>query len=108
MNWSKITLKPGENQDSLAAEIGQLFDALYLAAGCPGDMALFERPQPDGTLELYLSPVACHFAAELMHGFNGQSCDEPAAEELELVDGHIRAWHMPESGHRATQGVSRP
>lgn len=101
MNWSKITVAQDLEQEDLVDEIQQVFDALFLAAGCPRDMALFERTRPGGDVDLFLTPVASEFAAELVHEFNGSECGEPGESDLELLDGHIRASRMPQPAQAA-------
>lgn len=106
MNWSKISIQADLDQEDLVNEIQQIFDALFLAAGCPRDMALFERTKPGGDMELFLTPVATAYAAELVHEFNGMACNEPNKDELDLLDGHIRASRMPPADR--VYGAVRP
>lgn len=106
MNWSKISIPANLDQEDLINEIQQVFDALFLAAGCPRDMALFERILPGGEVDLFLTPVATAYAAELVHEFSGAACNEPEKDELGLLDGHIRASRMPPADR--VYGEARP
>lgn len=106
MNWSKISIEADLDQEDLVNEIQQVFDALFLAAGCPRDMALFERTTAGGGIELFLTPVATAYAAELVHEFHGVACNEPEKTELDLLDGHVRASRLPAADR--VYGSARP
>lgn len=91
MSWHKITLNSKECSVRQLETLELSFDALFMAAGCPTDMALFAAPSNDGSLEFYLSPEASILAGELVNAYGGQDCDQPRAEQVELVEGFRKA-----------------
>jgi len=91
MSWHKITLNSREAGVPQVEDLELKFDALFMAAGCPPDMALFASRSRDGGLDLYFSPEASIMAGELVRAYGGQDCEPPRADQVELVEGFRNA-----------------
>ena len=74
--------------------IKQRFNAAYLEAGRPMDMAVFYRHASEGRLHcevmVYFSPAAMDLALDL----GADSCPAPAPESVSLLAGSDDAWSV--------------
>jgi hypothetical protein len=93
VSWYKITLESRESGTRQIEDLELKFDALFMAAGCPPDMALFAAPCKKG-LDLYFSPNASVMAGELIRAYDGRNCERPRADQVELVEGFRDAQRL--------------
>ena len=74
------------------AEIEEIFQASFTAAGKPPDMAVFVRPESEGRLHCeviaYFSPAA----ADVARAFDAQPCPKPVRAGLGLLAGDEGSW----------------
>src|SRR5689334_23206930 len=89
MDWFKIEVTEEKSTDMADVELE--FDALFMAAGCPRDMALFASKRGGDRKELYFSPLASHYAAEIIRQYRGETCEAPRAGDVDLVEGFNNA-----------------
>jgi hypothetical protein len=111
MPWSKVVFGPGSHQATHLAKLELQFDALFVAAGFPRDMALFAARDYLGGVTIYFSPVASEYAAEVINQYGGQPCSAPSADAVELVEGFTKSLERlcAGRGNRSpSQQVSRP
>ena len=97
--WYSVSLGDGMIAPTPSAEIGEVFQSAYAAAGKPPQMAVFTRPESEGRLHCeviaYFSPAA----REVAEAFDAQPCAKPARSGLGLLAGDPDCWSMlfPES-----------
>src|SRR5512138_2714987 len=76
------------------AEIEELFQPFYVAAGQPVDMAVFTRSESEGRLHCeviaYFSPAA----SEVARAFDAEPCLVPARSGLGLLAGDPGCWSV--------------
>lgn len=93
-NWYSVSLGDGMMASTPSAEIEQVFQQAFNAAGKPTDMAVFTRPESEGRLHCeviaYFSPAAVSIAKE----FDAEPCEKPARSGLGLLAGDQRAWSV--------------
>ena len=74
------------------AEIEEIFQASFTAAGKPPDMAVFVRSESEGRLHCeviaYFSPAA----ADVAKAFDAQPCPKPLRAGLGLLAGDEGSW----------------
>lgn len=96
------TWQSGNLGDGIAAykpsmQIQEVFTPLFVAAGCPHDMAVFSRYDLDKNIvTAYFSPSAY----ETARIFNATPCEKPTSSDLALLIGDVRCWQIffPEKG----------
>jgi hypothetical protein len=93
VKWHKITLNPQEAGMRHMEDVELKFDALFMAAGCPPEMALFAARGGKG-LDLYFTPDASIMANELIQAYEGSDCEQPRADQVELVEGFRTAARL--------------
>lgn len=87
MPWQRIILTAQQINNREHERLKQVFNALFLAAGMPPDMFLLARPRPDGSTEYYFSPLAGHYARELIRAYESSACPEPEVTQVILAGG---------------------
>jgi len=98
--WYSKQLGDGMMASMPSAEIEKIFQPLFVAAGMPGDMAVFTRHESEGRLHCevvaYFSPAA----VEVAKLAGAEPCEKPARQELGLLAGDGGAWSVlfPEIG----------
>lgn len=85
--WYQVTLNGDQVMLQKLTALEAEFDALFMAAGYPADMALFATQREDGGVEFYFSPEASHYAGEVIRQFNGHHCAPPEPRAVDLVEG---------------------
>jgi len=99
-NWYSVSLGDGMMAPVPSAEIEELFQRSFTAAGKPHDMAVFTRSESEGRLHCeviaYFSPAAVNVAK----AFDAQPCAKPARVGLGLLAGNKGSWSVlfPEGG----------
>ncbi|HEX2990679.1 MAG TPA: hypothetical protein VHO49_08365 [Anaerolineales bacterium] len=90
--WYSVSLGDGMMSPVPSAEIEERFQAAFLAAGKPPEMAVFTRSESEGRLHCeviaYFSPAA----AEVAKAFDARPCPKPAREGLGLLAGDKGSW----------------
>jgi hypothetical protein len=85
--WHSANLGDAIMAVTLTAEIENLFQNVFAAAGKPPDMAVFTRLESEGRLHCeviaYFSPAAL----EVAKIFDANPCEKPARAGLELLAG---------------------
>ena len=63
----------------------------FFASGTPEEMALFKarRPEEDGRLLVYLTPIAAKLCRPALDGLVFEPCDPPPREQVSMVAGHM-------------------
>lgn len=85
--WHYAILPPENGCEPLC----QVFDAAYYADLMPAGMTLWLGPSSDNNIEVYFSPTACLFVADLLREWNAHACPEPISVELTPVAGDLNA-----------------
>lgn len=90
--WFFVSLGDGMMAPVPLAEIEEHFQAAFLSAGKPAEMAVFTRSESEGRLHCeviaYFSPAA----AEVAKAFAAQPCPKPERSGLGLLAGEEQAW----------------
>jgi len=98
-SWFSVSLGDGMLAPTPSAEIEEVFQPAYAAAGKPPEMAVFTRPESEGRLHCeviaYFSPAA----KEVAKAFDAQPCAKPMRAGLGLLAGEPSSWSVlfPES-----------
>ena len=92
--WYSVSLGDGIMSGIPSAEIEELFQPLYVAAGQPINMAVFTRSESEGRLHCeviaYFSPAA----SELAQAFDAEPCLTPVRSGLGLLAGDPACWSV--------------
>ena len=90
--WYFVSLGDGMMAPVPLAEIEERFQAAFVPAGKPPEMAVFVRSESEGRLHCeviaYFSPAA----AEVAKAFDARPCPKPARDGLGLLAGDKRSW----------------
>ena len=90
--WYSVSLGDGMMAPVPSAEIEERFQAAFLAAGKPPEMAVFVRSESEGRLHCeaiaYFSPAA----GDVAKAFDAQPCPKPRWAGLGLLAGDERSW----------------
>lgn len=90
--WYCLSLGDGMMAPTPSAEIEEMFQQAFIAAGKPDDMAVFTRPESEGRLHCeviaYFSPATSAVA----RAFDAEPCEKPARAGLGLLAGSERSW----------------
>ena len=90
--WYSVGLGDGMMSAMPSAEIEELFQSLYVAAGGLIDMAVFTRSESEGRLHCeviaYFSPAA----SEVAQAFDAEPCLVPVRSGLGLLAGDPACW----------------
>ena len=77
-DWHVITLTKSQVAAGTGTDFVNQFMKIFLALGCPEDMAVFSSTIDCGVVRMYLTP-ACSYACEpLIQAYAGTSCDKPS------------------------------
>lgn len=91
-HWYSVSLGDGMMAPVPSVEIEERFQAAFLPAGKPPEMAVFTRSESEGRLHCeviaYFSPAA----AEVAKAFGAQPCPKPERSGLGLLAGDEQAW----------------
>jgi len=91
MTWHKVTLSVDQVVNQEHSNIQDQFDALFIAAGAPKDMALFSSSLTGkDELHMYFSPSSVAYANSIISLHGGAPCDKPTEKPVLLV-GHADA-----------------
>ena len=92
--WFSVNLGDWIMSAAPSAEIEELLQPLYVAAGQPTDMAVFTRSESEGRLHCeviaYFSPAA----SEVAQAFDAEPCLAPARGGLGLLAGDPACWSV--------------
>jgi hypothetical protein len=103
-HWFSLNLGDGISASMPLAEIEELFQKAFMAAGKPSDMAVFTRSE-EGRLHCeviaYFSPAAVGAAGV----FDAELCARPVRAGLSLVAGDEKAWSVlfPENSEETSR-----
>lgn len=93
-SWYSVSLGDGMMAGTPAAEIEELFQRRFSAAGAPLDMAVFTRPESEDRLYCeviaYFSPAA----EEVARAFDARPCERPVRTGLGLLAGDPGCWSL--------------
>ena len=92
--WYSLSLGDGMLAPMPSAEIEEMFQASFSAAGKPDEMAVFTRPESEGRLHCeviaYFSPAA----RDVAKVFDAEPCDKPQRAGLGLLAGSEKSWSV--------------
>lgn len=93
MPWYKVVMSSIEVAKGKHSELQKAFEALFMAAGAPKEMALFSSGLAGrDNLEIYFSPGSIEYARILLELYQGQSCERPTeGKKPALLVGHADA-----------------
>lgn len=93
MPWYKVVMSSIEAAKGKHSELQSAFEALFMAAGGPKEMALFSiRLSGRDNFEIYFSPGSIEYTRSLLELYQGQACEKPTGgKELALLVGHAGA-----------------
>jgi len=99
-NWYSVSLGDGMMVPLPSAEIEELFQRSFTAAGGPNDMAVFTRSESEGRLHCEVIAYFSPSAVDVAKAFDAQPCAKPARAGLGLLAGDEGSWPVlfPESG----------
>lgn len=100
--WYTLSLGDGVMAGTPSAEIQDLFQRSFSAAGSPPDMAVFTRPESEGRLYCEIMAYFSPAAVDVAKTFDAQPCTKPDRTGLGLLAGDEQAWSIlfPESDAR--------
>jgi len=75
-----------------SSEIEEAFQARFLAAGRPAEMAVFTRPESEGRLHCEIMAYFSPAAAAVATAFDAQPCAKPVRAGLSLLAGTESSW----------------
>lgn len=91
--WHSKPLGDAISASIYTAEIEQIFQPIFAAAGCPSAMAVFTRQEP-GVIHckvtVYFSPAA----EKIARAFTAQPCNPPETDGLTLLAGDPACWKI--------------
>lgn len=89
--WQSVELGDGIAAYKPSMQIQEIFTPLFVAAGCPHDMAVFSRYNLDRNIvTAYFSP-STYKTARI---FNATPCEKPSRPDLSLLIGDVRCWQI--------------
>ena len=97
MSWYEVILSSEQLSEGISEKIQSDFEALFVKAGTPPEMALFCDTFPVPQFSMYFSPVAVQYASDLISIYSGDTCEKPDASEATLLVGDKNsAWDLLE------------
>jgi len=97
MSWYEVILSSEQLSEGISEKIQSDFEALFIKAGTPPEMALFCDTFPVPQFSMYFSPVAGQYASDLISTYSGDTCEKPDASEATLLVGDKNsAWDLLE------------
>jgi hypothetical protein len=95
MSWYEVVLSSEQLSEGVSEKIQSDFEALFVNAGMPAEMALFCDTFPVPQFSMYFSPVAGKHASDLISNYSGDTCEKPDASEVTLLVGDRNsAWDL--------------
>jgi hypothetical protein len=92
--WYSLSLGDGIMAGMPSNEIEEKFQALFMAAGRPPEMAVFTRPESEGHLHCEVMAYFSPAAVDVAKAFDAEPCPKPARAGLGLLAGDERAWSV--------------
>lgn len=89
--WHWLFLGDGMGADISLAQIEELFQPTFAAAGRPAEMAVFTR-RDEGGLHCQVTAYFAPAARGVAQAFGAQPCLRPPRAGLELAAGDERCW----------------
>lgn len=97
MSWYEVILSSEQLSEGISEKIQSDFEALFIKAETPQEMALFCDTFPVPQFSMYFSPVAVQYASDLISTYSGDTCEKPDASEVTLLVGDKNsAWDLLE------------
>jgi hypothetical protein len=97
MPWYELILSSEQLSEGISEKIQSDFEALFIKAETPQEMALFCDTFPVPQFSMYFSPVAGQYASDLISTYSGDTCEKPDASEVTLLVGDKNsAWDLLE------------
>jgi hypothetical protein len=97
MSWYEVILSSEQLSEGISEKIQSEFEALFVKAGKPQEMALFCDTFPVPQFSMYFSPMAVQYASDLISTYSGAACEKPDASEVTLLVGdEDSAWDLLE------------
>jgi len=97
MSWYEIILSREQLSEGISEKIQNDFEALFIKAGTPPEMALFCDTFTVPQFSMYFSPVAVQYVSDLISTYSGDTCEKPEASEVTLLVGDRNsAWDLLE------------
>lgn len=97
MPWYELILSSEQLSEGISEKIQSDFEALFIKAETPQEMALFCDTFPVPQFSMYFSPVAGQYASALISTYSGDTCEKPDASEVTLLVGDKNsAWDLLE------------
>lgn len=96
MSWYHVTLTGAEVAAGKALQYKETFERAFVAASGPRIMALFQRENEEGGVDLFFTPECGEYAMDLLDEWGGTPCDRPSLVGLHLLVGHNEiTYYMP-------------
>ena len=97
MSWYEVVLSSEQMAKGVSEKIQSDFEALFINAGEPAEMALFCDSFPVPQYSMYFSPASAQYASDLISAYSGDPCETPEASEVTLLVGDRNsAWDLLE------------
>jgi hypothetical protein len=97
MSWYEVVLSSEQLSGGVSEKIQSDFEALFVKAATPPEMALFCDTFPVPQFSMYFSPMAGQYASDLISLYSGDACEKPDASEVTLLVGDENsAWDLLE------------
>lgn len=93
-NWYSVNLGDGIMAVRPSAEIEELFQGAFTAAGSPLEMAVFTRAESEGRLHCEVMAYFSPAARDVAMAFDAQPCARPARAGLGFLAGNTRCWSV--------------
>ncbi len=94
MSWHKVTLSTEQVENQEYLNIQRQFNALFIAAGAPKDMALFSgNLLGQDERHMYFPPGSLPYANSIISLYGGVECDKPI-EKPTLLVGQAKATDL--------------
>jgi len=88
MSWYRLTVTAAQVTNGEVQHYKETFEAAFAAARGPRTMALFQKHNDEGGLDLFFTPESGKHAAELLEQWGCTPCERPSLIGLDLVVGH--------------------
>ena len=91
MSWHKVSLTADQVVKSVEIKLQEQFNALFVAAGGPQDMAMFASSLESNGVVIFFSPGSLPFAKPLIDTYGGTPSQKPDPKGVALLVGHTDA-----------------
>jgi hypothetical protein len=88
MEWYRLTLTGDQVATGKVQQYKEIFQEAFRTAQGPRTMALFQRECDDGGTDLFFTPEAGKYAAQLLEEWGCVPCESPPLLGLHLLIGH--------------------